>query len=256
MSQHDYVIANDSGASVRADINSALQAILSQNSGTSEPSSTSAGTLWLDTTGGAPYTLKIRDAGNNHWLNIASVTDPGADGDITLSGELATSKLTGSFAYTNFPSDSILQVQTTINTTLNTINASTAERDTGISVSLTPKISGSKILIMADLSCGVAIATGLGLIIKRTGPSNTSLQIAGSGSYQFGKAFYYSSITQDGSVWSATGQFTDTAQDASTAHVYNMWVQTNNSAIVAVNRRDEDTFWGSTSSIIAMEIKA
>ena len=84
MSQHDYVINNDSGASVRADINSALQAILSTNSGTSAPTSTSAGTLWLDTTGGAPYALKIRDAGNNHWLTIASVTDPGSDGNLEL----------------------------------------------------------------------------------------------------------------------------------------------------------------------------
>ena len=65
MSQHDYVIANASGATVRADLNSLFQAMLSQNSGTSEPSTTSAGMFWLDTTGGAPYTLKIRDAGKS-----------------------------------------------------------------------------------------------------------------------------------------------------------------------------------------------
>lgn len=88
MSQHDYVINNDSGASVRADINSVLQAILSTNSGTSAPTSTSAGTLWLDTNGGAPYALKIRDAGNNHWLTIASVTDPGSDGNIETSATI------------------------------------------------------------------------------------------------------------------------------------------------------------------------
>lgn len=103
MSQHDYVIANDSGASVRADINSALQAILSQNSGTSAPSSTSAGTLWLDTTGGAPYTLKIRDAGNNHWLTIASITDPGSDGNLSVSAIEGTSVLsTGESGGTKF----------------------------------------------------------------------------------------------------------------------------------------------------------
>lgn len=84
MSQHDYVISNDSGATVRADINSVLQAVLSQNSGTSAPTTTSAGMFWMDTTGGAPYELKIRDAGNNHWLTLASVTDPGADGNLEL----------------------------------------------------------------------------------------------------------------------------------------------------------------------------
>ena len=88
MAQHDYVIDNASGATVRADINSALSAIQSLNSGTSAPSSTAAGMLWLDTTGGAPYALKIRDAGNNHWLTIASVTDPGADGNIETSATI------------------------------------------------------------------------------------------------------------------------------------------------------------------------
>jgi len=84
MAQHDYVIDNASGATVRADINSALSAIQSLNSGTSAPSSTAAGMLWLDTTGGAPYALKVRDAGNNHWLTLASVTDPGSDGNLEL----------------------------------------------------------------------------------------------------------------------------------------------------------------------------
>ena len=84
MAQHDYVIDNASGATVRADINSALGAIQSLNSGTSAPSSTTAGMLWLDTTGGAPYALKVRDAGNNHWLTLGNVTDPGADGNLEL----------------------------------------------------------------------------------------------------------------------------------------------------------------------------
>jgi hypothetical protein len=84
MAQHDYVIDNASGATVRADINSALSAIQSLNSGTSAPSPTAAGMLWLDTTGGAPYALKVRDAGNNHWLTLGNVTDPGADGNLEL----------------------------------------------------------------------------------------------------------------------------------------------------------------------------
>ena len=181
-------------------------------------------------------------------------------GTVTLDSSTLTigsnTTVQGQVQHSAFPSDSILQVQTTINTTLNTLSGSSAERDTGISVSLTPKVSGSKILIMADLSTSIASASGLGLIIKRTGPSTTNLQVSSSGTYQYGKAFYYSGTTHDGSVWSATGQFTDTAQDASTAHVYSIYVQTNNSVVVGINRRDEDTFWGSTSSIIAMEIKA
>ena len=103
MSQHDYVIDNASGATVRADINSALGAIQSLNSGTSAPSSTAAGMLWLDTTGGAPYALKIRDAGNNHWLTIGSVTDPGADGNLSVAAIEGSSVLsTGESGGTKF----------------------------------------------------------------------------------------------------------------------------------------------------------
>ena len=85
MAQHDYNIANAGGATVRADINNVLEAIQSLNSGTGAPSSTVAGMLWLDTSGGLPYELKIRDGGNNHWLSFASITDPGSDSPITLS---------------------------------------------------------------------------------------------------------------------------------------------------------------------------
>jgi len=100
MSQHDYVIANASGAVVRADLNSLFQAMLSQNSGTSAPTTTAAGMFWLDTTGGAPYTLKVRDAGNNHWLTVLSLTDPGSDGDVELVAPLVTKGGTGQTSWT------------------------------------------------------------------------------------------------------------------------------------------------------------
>ena len=50
MAQHSYTIDNSTGANVRADINSALQAILSNNQGTSDPSTTLGGMLFFDTT--------------------------------------------------------------------------------------------------------------------------------------------------------------------------------------------------------------
>ena len=125
MSQHDYVIDNASGATVRADINSALSAIQSLNSGTSAPSSTAAGMLWLDTTGGAPYALKVRDAGNNHWLTLASVTDPGADGNIETS---ATIKGTIDSSAT-FPTGHVLQVLQTIKTDKEQISGSQTQDD-------------------------------------------------------------------------------------------------------------------------------
>ena len=69
MSQHDYVIANGSGSAVRSDINDALGAIQSLNSGSSAPSTTVAYMLWLDTSNNL---LKMRNGSNNGWLEIGS----------------------------------------------------------------------------------------------------------------------------------------------------------------------------------------
>lgn len=67
MSQHDYVIANDAGASVRSDLNSALGAAVTQNSGAAAPSTTFAYMLWADT---ANAVLKQRNAANNAWIDV------------------------------------------------------------------------------------------------------------------------------------------------------------------------------------------
>lgn len=72
MSSHDYVIANDTGANVRADLNLALLAIQSQNSGSSEPSTTYAYQWWADTSG--TPTLKQRNAANNAWISILTLS--------------------------------------------------------------------------------------------------------------------------------------------------------------------------------------
>ena len=65
MAQHDYVVANDSGAGVRADLNNALAAIATQNSGASAAATTYAYQPWADTTNGV---MKRRNAANSGWL--------------------------------------------------------------------------------------------------------------------------------------------------------------------------------------------
>ena len=65
MAQHDYNIANQSGADFRADLNNALSAIASTNSGDTEPTTTFANQLWIDT---ANNVLKIRNEGNTDWV--------------------------------------------------------------------------------------------------------------------------------------------------------------------------------------------
>lgn len=69
MAQHDYNIANQSGQAFRADLNNALAAIVSQNSGASAPSTTYAYQYWVDTST-SPATLKQRNSSNNAWITI------------------------------------------------------------------------------------------------------------------------------------------------------------------------------------------
>ena len=67
MAQHDYVIDNNNGATVRSDINSLAAAAVSLNSGGSAPSTTYAYMLWADTTAGV---LKQRNAANSAWQTL------------------------------------------------------------------------------------------------------------------------------------------------------------------------------------------
>jgi len=101
MAQHDYVIANQSGAAFRSDLNNALSAIVSQNSGSAEPSTTFAYQLWADTTTGL---LKIRNAANNAWitvgdlattnLGLAALASPTFTGTVTAPAFTATTAST------------------------------------------------------------------------------------------------------------------------------------------------------------------
>lgn len=70
MSQNDFTIANANGATVRSDMNSAFQALASNNAGSSAPSTTFATQWWHDT---ANDILKIRDEANANWVNVASL---------------------------------------------------------------------------------------------------------------------------------------------------------------------------------------
>ena len=70
MAQHDYSLSNQSGAAFRQDLNNALAAIVSINSGSTAPATTFAYMLWLDTAAGQ---VKQRNAANNAWVVIGTL---------------------------------------------------------------------------------------------------------------------------------------------------------------------------------------
>jgi len=93
MAQHDYVIDNSTGANVRADINSVLQAIASNNSGSSAPSATFASQFFADTNAGI---MKLRNTSNNNYVNLFTLAggidvDAASDfnADVTFTGASA-----------------------------------------------------------------------------------------------------------------------------------------------------------------------
>ena len=74
MANHDYNIANQTAPNFRADLNNALLAIVSTNSGSSAPSTTFANMLWYDTTNNQ---LKMRNeliAWIAYWNQINQTT--------------------------------------------------------------------------------------------------------------------------------------------------------------------------------------
>lgn len=79
MAQHDYNIANQSGAAFRTDLNNSLSAILSNNSGSSQPSTRTAYMFWADTSNNV---LKMRNSSNSAWITLR-----------TLSGNIDTTPL-------------------------------------------------------------------------------------------------------------------------------------------------------------------
>lgn len=84
MSQHDYVIDNQSAPAARADINAVLQAIATTNSGGTAPVTTYANQIWYDT---AANQLKKRNEANSAWIVLGTIDE--GTGTFTPSGERA-----------------------------------------------------------------------------------------------------------------------------------------------------------------------
>jgi hypothetical protein len=84
MAIHDYVIDNQSAPAFRSDLNSALQAIVTQNSSATAPTTTYANMIWYDT---AANQLKKRNEANSAWIILGTIDE--ALGTFTPSGQRA-----------------------------------------------------------------------------------------------------------------------------------------------------------------------
>lgn len=85
MATHDYVIDNQSAPAFRSDLNGALQAIVTNNSSATAPTTTYANMIWYDT---ANNQLKKRNGANSAWVILGTVDE--AAGTFTPTGGPAT----------------------------------------------------------------------------------------------------------------------------------------------------------------------
>ena len=234
MAQHDYDIANGTGAAVRTDINNVLDAVVSQNSGGSEPSTTFSYQYWADTTAGL---LKIRNGANNAWvtvgtldaanLGLATLASPNLSGNPTAptpaSGDNDTSIATTAFVKTLVDSavatavGNLTDSQMPAGSVVQVINASwggyqdTTSSDmvgSGLTASITPSSTSNKILVQFNVNCesygtstfsavAVSVYRGAGLDTNLSGTNLAGNQLSDTAGFGYANAAIGSNASSD-----------------------------------------------------------
>ena len=200
MSQHDYNIANQGFPAFRSDLNNALSAIQTTNSGTSRPSGAVAGQLWLDTTSATTPTLKYFDGTDD--ISLATIdhtanTVNWLDSTVSITGLTTTATgtvLTLSDSANTTTVNLILDNQKEIRfreTTANGTNYVALKAPASVSADLTFTLpatdgtsgqvlqtNGSGVLSFATISAGTSWqsvqTTGFTAVAGRGYPCNTT----------------------------------------------------------------------------------
>ena len=219
MANHDYNIANATAPQVRADINNALLAIVSTNSGSSQPSTMFANQLWYDTTNNQ---LKMRNEANNAWIILLESDQTNNRVNlITDDIQYATSGVT---EVKNTSGTTILSLQAPTQTTAETgtentqvmtplrtkqsieANAvTTVSAGTGISVAS----SGNTRTVSTNLTSGNGISvSGATVSLKNSFMANTSSALSSGNTTSFTNSTGYPVIISGRTTSSGGGTFT------------------------------------------------
>jgi hypothetical protein len=218
--QHDYNIANQSFPSFRSDLNNALSAIQTTNSGTSLPTGAVAGQLWLDTTNATNPTLKFYDGADSISLatiNYVANTVDWLDSSVSITG-LSTSAtgtvLTLSDTANTTSVNLIVDNQKEVRfreTTANGTNYVGLKAPASLSADLTytlPSADGTSGQFLSTNGSGVLSFASGGVTGVSTTATGTVLTLSDS-NILFGKGGYFAEQTlTDGATitWNASTQ--------------------------------------------------
>jgi hypothetical protein len=214
MAQHDMNIANQGFPAFRSDLNSALSAINSSQSGTSRPSGAVAGTVWLDTTNATNPTLKFYDGADDislaqfdysantvNWLDSTVATDLINDTTPQLGGQLDVNGFAlgdGTLELLKFieTASAVNEVTITNAATANAPEISSTGDDTNVDIKITPKGSGNVVLD------GIKFPNADGTVdqvLKTDGAGNLSFgEVTGGESWQTVKTSGFTAVAGEG----------------------------------------------------------
>ena len=219
MANHDYVIANQTAPNFRADLNNALLAIVSTNSGSSAPSDTFANMLWYDTSNNK---LMMRNEADNAWITVLESDQTNNRVNlITDDIQYATSAVTevkntsGTTVLSlQVPSQSTAetgtentQVMTPLRTkqSIEANSITTVAAGTGISVAT----SGTTRTVSTNLTAGSGISvSGATVSLKNSFMANTSSALSSGNTSSFTNSTGYPVIISGRSTTTADSNFT------------------------------------------------
>ena len=207
-------IANQGFPAFRSDLNSALSAINSSQSGTSRPSGAVAGTVWLDTTNATNPTLKFYDGADDislaqfdysantvNWLDSTVATDLINDTTPQLGGQLDVNGYAlgdGTLELLKFieTASAVNEVTITNAATGNAPEISSTGDDTNVDIKITPKGSGNVVLD------GIKFPNADGTtdqVLKTDGAGNLSFgEVTGGESWQTVKTGNFNAVASEG----------------------------------------------------------
>lgn len=188
-----------------------------------------------------PSSLRLYEDTDNGTNYVSIIAPSAVTSNRTITLPDATGTILTSATTTGFPAGSVLQVVQSTLATFST-TTSTTYTDTGLSASITPSSSSSKILIISSAGVGSSASAGgsLNRIVRgSTAIFTQGVAYSGAGSVYTGSSLVY--LDSPATTSSTTYKIQFVTQSASSTAFFN---------------GDFGSFTGETASITLMEIAA